>query len=126
MENSTSNSTCQIPRWQIFKSRLNNLHPKQFLAMMEEDTDIQLIDVRTPAEFASFHLPNAQNIDYLGENFWEQMETLDSSKITLVYCRTGRRSVRTCTLMRNGGFDNAKIFNLDGGIVVWEEVFGIT
>jgi rhodanese-related sulfurtransferase len=27
--------------------------------------------------------------------------------------------------MRNGGFDNTKVFNLDGGLVAWEEEMGV-
>ena len=30
--------------------------------------EIQLVDVRTPAEFKQGHIPNAQNIDFLDEN----------------------------------------------------------
>jgi rhodanese-related sulfurtransferase len=31
-----------------------------------------------------------------------------------VYCRSERRSIRSCRLMQNGGFKN--IFNLSGGL----------
>ena len=60
-------------------------------------------------------------IDFLSQNFWDQIEELPTHQDIFVYCRSGRRSIRTCTLMRNGGFDNNKIFNLDGGYVLWLE-----
>jgi rhodanese-related sulfurtransferase len=92
---------------------------------MQEGTNTVIIDVRTPEEFQVNPLAAALNINYLGEGFWDKMEQLDSDKIYLIYCRTGRRSLRACTLMKNGGFDKDKIFNLDGGIAAWVEVFGI-
>ncbi len=79
------------------------------------------MDVRTPDEFIMGHIDGAVNIDYLSGDFWEQIELLDASKDIFVYCRTERRSIRTCTLMRNGGFDNDKVFNLEGGYSLWLE-----
>jgi rhodanese-related sulfurtransferase len=46
----------------------------------------------------------------------DKIEDLEKGKSYLVYCRSGRRSIRVCTWMRNGGFDNQKIFNLDKGL----------
>ena len=60
----------------------------------------------------------------MGHGFWDQIEALDTNKTYLIYCRTGRRSLRACTLMKNGGFDKEKVFNLDGGMTAWEEEFG--
>lgn len=115
---------CNISRWQLLKNQLNNLSPTEFQTMLDNNPNTQLIDVRTSKEFEKFHLPNAINIDYLAYNFWSQIEQLDRTKPCLIYCRTGRRSIRTCTMMRNGDFDNINIFNLDGGLVVWETIFG--
>ena len=117
-------TVCKTPRWQLLKEQIQNLNPKEFKAKIDTIADAVLIDVRSPAEHVVNPLPNSLNINYLGEGFWEQMEQLDTSKTYLIYCRTGRRSLRACTLMKNGGFDQNKIFNLDGGMVAWEEAFG--
>ena len=114
-------TVCKTPRWQLLKAQINNLSPTDFKQKMA--TDALVIDVRTPEEFGVQALSGALNINYLGEGFWEKMEQLDKDKTYLVYCRTGRRSLRVCTLMKNGGFDKDKVFNLDGGIAAWEEVF---
>ncbi|MEM6318397.1 MAG: rhodanese-like domain-containing protein [Bacteroidota bacterium] len=118
-------TVCKTPRWQLLKASINNLDPEGFKTKMENAGEVVLIDVRTPEEFAINPLPNALNIDYLGDGFWDKMEELTNDKTYLVYCRTGRRSMRTCTLMKNGGFDPEKVFNLDGGMVAWEAVFGL-
>ena len=112
------NNTCKTPRWLLLKAQLNNLTSQAFRAKMEME-HILIVDVRTATEFAEMHIKNALHIDYFEENFWEKIEQLDATKDILVYCRSGRRSIRVCTLMKNGGFEAAKIFNLEGGIVDW-------
>ena len=125
-EPSINNPTvCKTPRWQLLKGQINNLGPVRFSAKIEAIADAVLIDVRTPEEHLINPLPNSLNINYLGEGFWDKIEALDPEKTYLVYCRTGRRSLRACTLMKNGGFAKEKVFNLDGGMVAWEAEFGI-
>ena len=113
---------CPISRWEILKNQLNNLPPKAFKTALENQTESILIDCRTLKEFETGHLSNAVNMDYLGEGFYDQMERLDLEKSYLIYCRSGRRSTRTCTLMKNAGFKN--IYNLDGGLKEWARVLG--
>lgn len=113
--------SCKTPRWRLLKAQLNNLGPTAFQEKMKTLPNAVIVDVRTPGEFAINPLPGAININYLGENFIEEFGQLDIEKVHLVYCRTGRRSIRVCTLMRNGGFDPDKVYNLDGGITTWDE-----
>ncbi len=114
--------SCKTPRWRLLKSELNNLSPDSFWNQIKATKNAIILDVRTPAEFATGHIRNAVNIDFLANDFWDRVEELPCSHDIFVYCRSGRRSIRTCTLMRNGGFDNQKIFNLEGGYTLWQEV----
>lgn len=115
--------SCKTPRWRLLKAQLNNLAPVDFSAQIKAAAHPVIIDVRTDKEFATGHIPDAIQIDYFDEAFWDKIEVLDlPAKHTIfVYCRSGRRSIRACTLMRNGGFDNARIFNLEGGYNRWLE-----
>lgn len=115
--------SCKTPRWLLLKAQLNNLSPEAFHQKLQTVDNPIILDVRTPQEFAVGHIENAINISYLAEDFWDRIETICPSKYIFVYCRSGRRSIRTCTLMRNGGFDNARIFNLEGGYPLWKEAF---
>lgn len=117
--------SCKTPRWRQLKALLNNLPPIQFRKAIGDTSNAVVIDVRTRQEFMQGHICNALNIDFLSENLWEEIEQMDKEKTYFIYCRSGRRSIRVCTLMRNGGFDNAKVFNLDGGLVAWEEQMGV-
>lgn len=109
------NKSCKTPRWQLLKAQLNNLSPTLFISKLSATEEAVVIDVRTAEEFQTGHIQNAINISYLEEDFWDKLKKYASSKYFFIYCRSGRRSIRACTLMRNGGFDNSKIFNMDGG-----------
>lgn len=110
---------CEVNRWQLLKSQLNNILPKDFLAAAAATEKAILVDVRTPEEYEFYHLPGAIHLDYLGPDFIDELEQMDADAHYFVYCRSGRRSVRACTLMRNGGFTH--IYNLDGGLALWEQ-----
>lgn len=116
------NNECKISRWAILKNQLNNLTPEEFKLMVEKSENLVILDCRKPEEYAGGKLYHAANMDYLGSDFLEKMETLDIEKTYLIYCRSGRRSLRTCTLLKNGGFKS--IYNLTGGLNAWSAVFG--
>ena len=78
----------------------------------------QLVDVRTPGEYAGGHIGNAQNIDYNGADFKTKIDALDKSKPILVYCQAGGRSKKACTMMKGLGF--SEIYELKSGYGDWE------
>lgn len=82
-------------------------------AELSEDTVI--IDVRTPAEFASGHLEGALNIDVQSPDFAAQIMELDPSGEYFVYCRSGNRSGQAIAQMTQMGFDGNNLTN--GGSV---------
>lgn len=109
---------CPIPRWQLLKQELRNVSPAEFDRLRAAAPAGTLLDVRAPSEFDAYHLDGAVNYNYLGPDFLEQIEALDPGAEYLVYCRSGRRSVRACILMRNSGITN--LVHLDGGINAYE------
>lgn len=113
---------CKISRWAQLKATLNNLPPKEFSQLLKAHPEAILLDCRTPEEFAHGRLGEAINFNYLSHDFVGQMDQLDASAMYLVYCRSERRSIRTCILLRNGGFKN--VYNLDGGLATWVKEFG--
>lgn len=106
---------CEVPRWQRIKATLNNLDYNAFVEGAKNDPNAFLLDVRTPAEHDGISIPGSTNINYLSQNLADEIEVLDPSLTYYVYCRTGRRSLRVCVIMRNLGFE--RVYNLDGGIV---------
>ncbi len=79
--------------------------------------DIQLIDVRTPKEYAAGHIKSAVNINFFDDDFISQMSKLDKDKEIYVYCRSGGRSGKASKKLEAAGF--TKVYNLKGGFKNW-------
>lgn len=90
----------------------------QFEQALQKAHDPQLIDVRTPKEVAEGKIQNAINYDFYGENFQDQMKTLDPNKPTFVYCKSGGRSGKTATMLQ--GMKFKEVYDLDGGFTAWK------
>jgi len=94
-----------------------NVSVEEFQRMLNDDPDAQLLDVRTPAEFAEGHLKGAVNIDVRDNDFLEQAEAqFDKQRPLLVYCRSGRRSTAAAKTLSAAQF---KTFNLRRGYLAW-------
>lgn len=68
------------------------------------DADTILLDVRTPAEFASGHLDGAINVDVQSADFDALVSDLDVDGSYLVYCRSGNRAAAAIDRMSALGF----------------------
>lgn len=79
---------------------------------------VVVLDIRTPAEFKSGHIPGAVNIDFYNKNFEADLSKLDKNAQYFVYCRTGNRSSSALKLMHKLGF--TKVWHLYKGIVDWK------
>jgi phage shock protein E len=77
----------------------------------------QLLDVRTKEEWDEGHLKGATLVTVTEEGFIDKAKaTLDSKKVVVVYCRSGRRSAMATELLRKAGYT---VYDLDGGITAW-------
>lgn len=76
-----------------------------------------LVDIRTPEEVSEGHLQGALNINFLGENFSQEIEALNKNKTYLLYCRSGSRTRKAADQMQKAGFK--KVYMLEGGITAW-------
>ncbi|NNF36390.1 MAG: rhodanese-like domain-containing protein [Saprospiraceae bacterium] len=116
MDNSgqRKDNSCKVLRWQMIKATLNNISNEEFIKAIKVDPDAIILDVRTPDEFEGDHLENAINFNYLSRTLSEDIESLNPERTYYVYCKTGRRSLRVCTLLKNSGFK--KVYNLDQGL----------
>jgi len=86
---------------------------------LRSNTNAVVVDVRTPEEFASGHIPGATNIDINSLDFDKKVARLDKSKTYLVNCTSGGRSARACGKLSKLEFPNC--YNLVGGIHAWEK-----
>lgn len=91
---------------------------KNFINLYET-SEYTLIDIRTLEEINKGKIKNtALEIDFYAETFKNDINSLDKSKKYLVYCRSGNRSGKTMSLMKELNFENA--YHLSGGIMAYE------
>lgn len=63
-----------------------------------------VLDVRTPVEYMTGHLEQAQNLNVNSDDFNQEIAKLDTSKTYVVYCHSGKRSSKAADLMYAKGF----------------------
>ena len=80
---------------------------------------VQVIDVRSPEEFAEGHIEGAVNFNVQGPDFLDQISTLDPASTYAVYCRSGNRSQPAVATMADNGITS--IYELESGIVGWQD-----
>lgn len=100
--------------------KYKNFTSGQFQELIK-DANVQLVDVRTIAEYGEGHIPNSLNIDVKDEAAFPLAvdELLNKEKPVAVYCRSGRRSRTAAEYLIKKGFK--KVYNLDKGILNWME-----
>ncbi|HSE72095.1 MAG TPA: rhodanese-like domain-containing protein [Nocardioidaceae bacterium] len=78
----------------------------------------RLLDVRTPAEFETSHIPGSYNVplDTLREHREELRRHLDEDVVLV--CRSGNRAAQAEQSLAEVGLPGLRV--LDGGIVGWE------
>lgn len=97
-------------------ARFESMTNAEFATLIA-DTTVQLVDVRTPAEFAAGHIPEAKNIDVRGDNFdREAKATLSKERPVAVYCRSGARSKTAARRLAAMGY---RVYELNTGFMNW-------
>ena len=82
------------------------------------NSNFQLIDVRTSAEFSTGHIHGAKNIDWISKK--DQLLTLNPNHTIVLYCQSGRRSQLAMNHLSKNGFNY--LFNIDGGLYEWKRI----
>lgn len=93
------------------------LAPPAFADTLAALPDEQLLDVRTPAEYQSGHLPQATLMNFREDGFEEKVAQLDKDKPVMLYCAGGGRSHEAAAMLAQSGFQ--KVYELEGGMKNW-------
>ena len=76
---------------------------------------VQVIDVRTPGEYAGGHVPGAINIPHM--SVMGRKAELAADKELVFICQLGQRSALACEFAAAAGFK--ELFNVEGGTEAW-------
>ena len=96
--------------WKIYSMRRS---PEQLADIQAAvDSGAVIVDVRSPAEFASGHLPGARNVP-VGEvgGLADEIDGLTA----IVYCASGTRSARAASKLRSAGVQVLDLGTLRNG-----------
>ncbi len=84
--------------------------------IMDEESDVVVIDVRQSGEFKGGHIPGAKHIPV--GMIPARAERLDPDRTYLMYCRSGARSGRAARILSSRGFK--RVHNVRGGLPAWK------
>jgi rhodanese-related sulfurtransferase len=79
------------------------------------DETTYVLDVRSPEEYASGHVPGAVNIPY--DQIATRIAEVPKDKDVVLYCKSGRRAGIAAEVLAGQGYD--RLQHLEGDIVAW-------
>jgi rhodanese-related sulfurtransferase len=86
------------------------------VAELTASGEVQLVDVRTHAEYAAGHLEGSENIPF--DELAARAEELDRSRPVVLVCRSGGRSAVATQAFAASGW---QAHSMAGGVVGWTE-----
>ncbi len=75
-----------------------------------------VIDVRTPEEYASGHIPGAVNVPF--DQVAQRIAEVDGPHGVALYCMVGPRARKGESALLAAGYE--KVFHLEGGLAAWQ------
>lgn len=90
------------------------LDPAEVAARREQDSELQLVDVREPYEREAGHIEGSGHIPLVALS--EQAASLDSTRPVVFYCRVGARSLMAAQALRAAGLE---AYSMQGGLMRW-------
>ncbi len=105
-----------IVRAQQYSSAFD-ISAKETRKVLAKDTNVVLLDVRSPQEYAGERIANSplMPLQYIEKKI-RDLERYKNKKI-IVYCRSGNRSELAVEILREYGFN---ALNMQGGILQWK------
>ena len=94
-----------------------SIRPAELHAQREAGVAPVVIDVRTPEEYATGHIPEAVNIPF--DQVAERINEVDAPHGVALYCMVGPRARKGEAALLAAGYE--KTFHIEGGLAAWQE-----
>jgi len=86
-------------------------------AWLDEGRNVEVIDVREPAEFEIVQIPGARLVPKGDIVDGSALATLPTDKQIVLSCKSGARSAEALAVLKKAGFSDA--VHLQGGVLAW-------
>jgi adenylyltransferase/sulfurtransferase len=96
----------------------HSIDPRDCLDRLSHGWSPWVLDVRLPTEHAIVALPFT---DHVAPHRTVRVDQIPRSGDVLVYCKGGVRGKKACQRLVNFGVDPDRLYNLDGGIMKWQQ-----
>lgn len=83
-----------------------------------QNEGIEVIDIRTPSEYADGHIPQVLNIDFMNAEFSSLVSSREKNLPIIIHCASGGRSKRAAAQLIDLGF--SKVYDYSGGFSDWK------
>jgi rhodanese-related sulfurtransferase len=89
--------------------------------ILQDNPSQNVIDVRTPVEFAEVHVATAKNVplDALVPADLYEKQNFSLDKPVYILCRSGQRATKASAQLAQAGFPNSVV--VEGGTLAWIE-----
>lgn len=99
---------------------MQTITPQQLNDLVKRGETVELIDVRTPAEFEAVHVNFARNVPLDRLNPAQlAADRRGQDRAMYVICRSGSRAKQACEKLLGAGLTG--LVNVEGGTMAWEQ-----
>ncbi len=99
------------------KRRTSTMSQKELMARKKSEMNTFVLDVRSPKEYDSGHIPGAVNINHTElSNHLKKLRGY-KDKDVVVYCERGVRAKKAQRILRTAGFSH--VYHLKGDMARW-------
>ncbi len=99
------------------KRRTSTMSQNELMARTKSEMNTFVLDVRSPREYDSGHIPGATNINHTElSNHLEKLRGYEDKDV-VVYCERGVRAQKAQKILKTAGFSN--VYHLKGDMAKW-------
>ena len=102
--------------WKAAGHPVETIHvvqPNDIPGIIEREGDLNIVDVRAQGEWDAQHVVGATHFPLA--TIHSHLTQLDKNKKMYFHCAAGYRSMMAVTILKNYGYDNDNLVNVDGG-----------
>ena len=96
----------------------NHLSMSEYKGKKDSGWQPFLVDVRSDMEYSQMRI-SFTDLQINHEDILSKIDLIPKDSDVILLCRSGMRSQMAAMYLMNAGYDGNKLYNLDGGIMAW-------